>query len=177
MKLTNFLATHRTRIRKIRRYIATGFACGCAVHAHAHDAPFGRTLLYCLALAVCAYSILCCIDRIIGIISPIVIDLSKIKNISVYQDGYHLYIENEKFSIKALERFDGRIDSFELSEKIENSVKETKSRYMAQSGESCVLFDGKKEYKLDAGLVRHLLAALNCHTEARHACSGLSFIA
>lgn len=179
MKLANFLATHRSGICKVRRWIAVIFAGGCAVYARQHDNTFGRSLFYSLLLAICVYAAACCIDRIIGILSPITIDLSKVKGISVYHDETHLHIENEAFKIKAFERFDKQIDSFEVQEKIvgKNGDEMMKTLYTALTGENCLLYDGKNEYKIDAGLARHLLTILNCHAEAKKACKGLSFLA
>ncbi len=179
MKLANFLTVHRSDICKIRRWIAVIFACGCAFYARQHDNTFGRSLFYSLLLALCVYAAACCIDRVIGIISPIKIDLSKIKGISVYHDESHLFIENEAFSVKAFERFDRQIDSFELKEKIENDKggDNLKTLYTALSGENCLLYDGETEYKIDAGLARHLLTVLNCHADSKKACTGLSFLA
>lgn len=176
MKLANFLATKRNEIKSVRKSIAVGFATGCAFRALRNDAPVGRTLFYCLVLAISAYAVLFCIDRAIGVVSPIVIDLEKVKGITVSHEDYRLYIENEKFLIKMYSGCEKRIDSFQLFEKIEDDVK-LESNYLSWTGENCILRDGGIEYKLDAGLAKHLLAILNCHAEASRACRGLSFIA
>jgi hypothetical protein len=109
-------------------------------------------------------------------VSPIVIDLEKVKGITVSHEDYRLYIENEEFLIKMYSGCEKRIDSFQLFEKIENDVK-LESNYLSWTGENCILRDGEIDYKLDAGLAKHLLAILNCHAEASRACRGLSFIA
>ena len=177
MKLTNFLATHRYEVRKARKTIVTGFACGCAFRALRNDAPIGRTILLCTILALCAWAVLFCFDRAIGILSPIVIDLRKIKDISTCIEGNHLYIESKSFMIKAYNSFNGHIDSFRLFEKTEAGDLKPESNFTSWTGENCLLRVGDDEFKLDAGLAKHLLAILNCHVEANHACHGLSFLA
>lgn len=177
MKLTNFLATHRYEVRRARRTIAVSFACGCVFHALKNDAPIGRTIFLCTILALCGWIVLFCFDRAIGILSPIVIDLGKVKDISTHIDGNHVYIENEAFMIKAYSSFNSHIDSFQLFEKVEAGDLKLESNFTSLTGENCLLRVGKDEFKLDAGLVKHLLAILNCHVEANHACHGLSFLA
>lgn len=177
MKLTNFLATHRYEVRRVRRTIVVSFTCGCVFHALRNDAPIGRTIFLSTLLALSAWAILFCLDRAVGIISPIIIDLNKVKNISTHIDGNHIYIENESFMIKAYNSFSRNIDSFQLFEKVEAGNLKLESNFTSWTGENCLLRIGKNEFKLDAGLAKHLLAVLNCHAEANHATRGLSFLA
>lgn len=177
MKLTNFLATHRYEVRRARRTFATCSACVFVVRALRNDAPIGRTIILCTFLALSVWAIMFCFDRAIGIMSPIVIDLRKVKGISAWTDGRHIYIENASFMIKAFDSFDHNIDSFQLFEKVEAGDLKLESNFTSLTGENCLLRLGDEEFKLDAGLAKHLLAVLNCHAEANHACRGLSFLA
>lgn len=177
MKLTSFLATHRYEVRKVRKAIAVGFACGCAFRALRNGTPIGKTILLCTLLALCAWGLLLCIDRVIGSLSPIVIDLRKIKDISTRVEGGYLYIENETFVIKACSGLSGHIDSFQLFEKIEAGDLKLESSFTSWTGENCLLRVDNDEFKLDAGLAKHLLAILNRHVKTDcSACHGLSFL-
>ncbi len=177
MKLANFLASKRHEVKRFYKYVAVTFATVCAFRTLRNDAPFGRTIFYCLLLAIIVYIILFCLDRAIGIMSPIVIDLNEVKDVSVRLDGYFLCIENSTFLIKAPCGPGGKIDTFQLFEKAEGGKIKLESNYISWTGENCLLLDDRYEYKLDGGLAKHLLAALNCHAEANHACRGLSFLA
>lgn len=177
MKLATYFALHREEMKRGRRAITVALAVSFALRALFNGAALLPTLSMCLVIAIGIYAVLFCIDRIIGIIWPISIDLTKVKGVEVYYNGDSLIIENEQFLIKATDEEGGHIDSFKLFEKAASSKARLESNYTAYTGENCLLLDGNNQYKLDAGLARHLLVILSCHAEAVHACRGLSFIA
>ena len=180
MKISRFLAIYRQEVRKLRRLIAVAFACGCAYYARVHNNSLSKSLFYSILLACCVYIIMHCLDRAIGILSPIIIDLSKIKGVSIRKEDYSLCIENEDFSIKAPEGYlGGPINSFELREKVtgENGDEMITIVYTGMATENCLIFDGKTKYQINAGLARQLLIILGCHAETKKACRGLSFLA